>query len=111
MSVSLQKRESCRTVIGNGASRSLKVMKCCCARTVVGTSMATWRPSLAALNAARSASSVLPKPTSPQTTRSIGRDASMSRLISSSTISWSGVSWYGNDASSSRCQAPSGRKA
>src|SRR5207237_6649790 len=46
--------------------------------TVVGTSIATCRPSTAALNAARTASSVLPKPTSPHTTRSIGRDASRS---------------------------------
>ncbi len=59
---------------------------------VVGTSTATWRPSTAALKAARTASSVLPNPTSPHTTRSIGFADSMSRLMSSMTSSWSGVS-------------------
>ena len=47
--------------------------KCCWARIVVGTSIITCLPSAAALTAARSATSVLPKPTSPQTSRSIGR--------------------------------------
>ena len=46
--------------------RSRKVLKCCCASTVVGTSTATCLPSITALNAARMATSVLPKPTSPQ---------------------------------------------
>ena len=59
---------------GTRASRWLKVVKCWSARTVVGTSTATCRPSLTALNAARRATSVLPKPTSPQTRRSIGSD-------------------------------------
>ena len=39
----------------------------------MGTSTATCLPSCTALNAARMATSVLPKPTSPQTRRSIGR--------------------------------------
>ena len=42
--------------------RSRKVLKCCCASTVVGTSTATCLPSITALNAARMATSVLPKP-------------------------------------------------
>ena len=33
---------------------------------MVGTRIATWRPSITAMNAARSATSVLPKPASPQ---------------------------------------------
>ncbi len=45
---------------------------CCSASSVVGTSTATCLPSASATNAARSATSVLPKPTSPQTSRSIG---------------------------------------
>ena len=44
---------------------------------------ATCFPSLIALNDARTAISVLPKPTSPQTRRSIGFSLSISRLTSS----------------------------
>ena len=46
--------------IGNAANRWPNVWKCCAARTVVGTSTATCLPSWIALNAARSATSVLP---------------------------------------------------
>ncbi len=53
--------------------RAWKLLKCCCARIVVGQSTATCRPAVAMRNAARIATSVLPKPTSPQTSRSIGR--------------------------------------
>ena len=49
---------------------------------VVGTSTATWRPSMTVLNAARIATSVLPKPTSPQISRSIGLGFSRSALVS-----------------------------
>src|SRR5207249_4353859 len=49
-------------------------------------------PSPTALKAARSATSVLPYPTSPATRRSIGRPASMSCLASSIALSWSAVS-------------------
>ena len=52
---------------GGGTSR-----RCWRTRTVVGASTATCRPASAAAAAARSATSVLPKPTSPQTSRSIG---------------------------------------
>ena len=53
-------RESTSTRTGNAPNRSLNVVKCCCASTVVGTSTATCWPSITALNAARSATSVLP---------------------------------------------------
>jgi len=46
--------------------------------SVVGTTTATCLPSSATANAARSATSVLPKPTSPQISRSIGRPLSRS---------------------------------
>ena len=46
----------------------------------------------AALNAARTAISVLPKPTSPQIRRSIGMGFSISDLTSSMVVSWSTVS-------------------
>src|SRR2546425_991569 len=69
--------------------RSRKVLKCCCASTVVGTRTATCRPSMTALNAARMPTSVLPKPTSPQIKRSIGLGRSMSGFVSTiARIGW-----------------------
>ena len=65
-----------------------------------GTSISTCLPLTATANAARTATSVLPKPTSPQTSRSIGRGASRSSLTASIARSWSAVSRYGNAASS-----------
>ena len=70
------------TVTGNPAIRSVKVCRCCSASSVVGTRTATCLPSWTALKAARTAISVLPYPTSPQTTRSIGTGFSMSFLTS-----------------------------
>ena len=54
------KRLSPRTVTGKPSMRSLNVARCCWASRVVGTSTATCLPSCTALNAARSATSVLP---------------------------------------------------
>ncbi len=59
-SLSLWNRLSARTVTGNGAYRSEKVLKCCVTSRVVGTRIATCLPSWMALNAARTAISVLP---------------------------------------------------
>ena len=56
----LRKRLSTDTFTGKAARRSVKVWKCCCASTVVGTSTAACAPSSTALNAARRATSVLP---------------------------------------------------
>ncbi len=53
-------------------------MKCWRASSVVGTVTATCLPAITARNAARSATSVLPKPTSPQISRSIGRPSARS---------------------------------
>jgi hypothetical protein len=47
----------------------------------------------AALNAALTATSVLPNPTSPQTSRSVGCGLCMSALTAAMAASWSGVSW------------------
>ena len=105
------KRESARTVTGNCANRSENVAWCCDTSNVVGTSTPTCLPSWTALNAARTAISVLPYPTSPAITRSIGTVRSMSRLTSSMTVSWSGVSTYAKASSSSRCHGVSGPKA
>src|SRR6186713_2074757 len=79
--------------------RSRNVLRCCWASTVVGTNTATWRPPWTALKAVRIATSVLPKPTSPQMRRSMGRVFSMSALLSMIAFIWSGVSVKGNDAS------------
>ena len=99
------------TVTGNARIRSVKVCRCWVASSVVGTSTATCLPSCTALNAARTATSVLPNPTSPETTRSIGTARSMSALTSSIAESWSGVSVNGKASSSSRCQGVSGANA
>ena len=53
-------RDSSRTSIGKAANRCENVAWCWAARTVVGTRTATCLPSWIALNAARSATSVLP---------------------------------------------------
>ena len=109
--LSVWNRESARTCTGKPAKRSVNVSRCCLTSRVVGTSIATCLPSWIALNAARTATSVLPKPTSPDSSRSIGIGFSMSALISSIVCSWSGVSANGNASSSSRCQGVSGPKA
>ena len=105
------KRDSSLMVTGNCDIRSVNVVWCWCASSVVGTSTATCLPSCTALNAARTATSVLPYPTSPQMIRSIGIDFSMSALTSSMAANWSGVSVYGKASSSSRCHGVSGPKA
>ena len=99
------------TVTGNARIRSENVCRCWVASSVVGTSTATCLPSCTALNAARTAISVLPNPTSPEITRSIGTGRSMSALTSSIADSWSGVSVNGKASSSSRCHGVSGANA
>ncbi len=54
------------------------------------------------------ATSVLPKPTSPQTSRSMGRRRSMSRFTCSMADSWSTVGSCRKLSSMARCMAPSG---
>ncbi len=87
-------------------------MKCCSASRVVGTSTATCLPSITALNAARNAISVLPNPTSPQISRSMGLTSSMSRFTSSIAVSLvAGLLVFGNASSSSCCHGVSGPNA
>ncbi len=59
-----------------------KLLKCWSVRIVIGEISATCLPASAALKAARIATSVFPKPTSPQINRSIGFRAAMSLLTS-----------------------------
>ena len=68
-------RESWPMRTGRPAKRWRKFWVCWRASSVVGTTIAVCLPLIAAAKAARSATSVLPKPTSPQTSRSIGRPA------------------------------------
>jgi hypothetical protein len=70
-----------------------------------GHEEATWRPASAARYAARQATSVLPKPTSPQISRSIGRRFCMSASTSSVALRWSGVSSQRKRASNSSYEA------
>ena len=90
-----RKRESCSMRTGHSAKRSVNVWKCCCARRVVGTRIATCQPSIAAANAARIATSVFPNPTSPHTSRSIGRSLRRSPRVASMAAAWSAVSSNG----------------
>ena len=72
---------------------------------------ATCFESQAALNAALTATSVFPNPTSPHTSLSIGLFRSMSAFTSAVALSWSGVSSYRKLASSSCCRKESFEKA
>ncbi|MNQ97053.1 hypothetical protein D3C85_1126810 [compost metagenome] len=87
-----RKRDSSTTRTGQSAKRSEKVCACCSASSVVGHSSATCLPLATARKAARNATSVLPKPTSPQTSRSIGRPEVMSPITASMAAAWSAVS-------------------
>ncbi len=86
------RRESCATSIPKRAKRRAKVRRCWRTSTVVGATTATCLPASSAAAAARSATSVLPKPTSPQTRRSIGRAEARSASAPSTARAWSGVS-------------------
>ena len=91
-------------VTGKSRRRRLKLLKCCIDKMVVGTRTATCLPSQAARKAARMAISVLPNPTSPQTSRSIGVDFNMSSRTALLAAFWSGVSSYMKLASSACCK-------
>ena len=83
------------------ANRRSNTSRCCRARTVVGAATSTCQPAKAALAAARNATSVLPKPTSPHTRRSMGRPAARSACTASMAARWQGVSGWGKR----RCRA------
>ena len=72
-SLAERNRDSSTTLTGQSAKRSENVCACCSAKRVVGHKIATCLPFAMAKNVARKATSVLPNPTSPQTSRSIGR--------------------------------------
>ncbi len=87
-----RKRLISATCTGHLAKRSLSVWQCCSASKVVGAKNATCLPPVMATKAARKATSVLPKPTSPQTNLSIGRGETMSCMTALMAACWSAVS-------------------
>src|SRR5208282_4574034 len=84
-------RDNCPMRTGRPEKRSRKTFVCWRASSVVGTTIAVCLLLIAAAKAARSATSVLPKPTSPQMSRSIGRPAARSSSVASIALAWSGV--------------------
>ncbi len=84
----------------SGPSDAVSERRCWLASTSVGASSADWPPVSATASIARSATSVLPEPTSPCTSRFIGQVRAMSVAISSPTSRWSPVSSKGSWASS-----------
>jgi hypothetical protein len=90
--VALRIRETTSIRIGRSSMRLRNVAPCCCARIVVGASINTCLPDSITRTAARNATSVLPKPTSPQIRRSIGRSWERSSITSSIARAWSSVS-------------------
>ena len=95
------KRDNSAISTGNPAKRSRKVLACWRASRVVGATTATCLPDMAAIKAARKPTSVLPKPTSPQIRRSIGRPLPKSSITASMASSWSSVSSNGKRAANS----------
>jgi len=97
---------------GPVGNRSDKVRSACDARMVVGASTAICFLSQIALKAARMATSVLPKPTSPHTSRSIGFPDSMSRFhVGDGPGLIPAVRTYSKAARNSFCKSPSGLNA
>ena len=96
-------------------SPSIEVIdrKCCEARTSVGASSAACPPESITDNIARSATTVLPDPTSPWSKRFMGCSLARSLAISAATSCWPAVSLNGIRASkaSSRPPARDGRGA
>ena len=105
------KRVSISTVTGKPRIRVSAVWKCCIARIVVGTRKATCLPPIIALKAALRATSVLPKPTSPQRSRFIGTGFIISDFISEIAWSWDSVSSYSKASSNCISRSQSSGKA
>ena len=80
---------------------------CCWASTSVGASSAAWPPESTTWSIARSATTVLPEPTSPCSSRCIGWPWPSSAAISSPTLRWPSVSANGS-RSSNRSRMPPG---
>ncbi len=81
---------------------------CCEARTSVGASSAAWPPESTAASIARSATIVLPEPTSPWSSRCIGTSRAISAATVSPTSTCPAVSSKGSRASNAS-RTPPGR--
>ena len=92
ISLAERKRLISAILMGHLLKRSVSVWKCCSASKVVGAKNATCLPPVTATNAARRATSVLPKPTSPHTNLSMGRGLIMSWITAWMAARWSAVS-------------------
>ncbi len=88
-------------------SSSASERACCAASTSVGASIAAWRPASTTWSIARSATSVLPEPTSPWSRRFIGCTPDRSVVIAAPTSSWPCVRVNGSFASNRSSRPPS----
>ncbi len=93
-------------------SSESSVRWCCSASVSVGAISAAWAPFSTARSIASSATTVLPLPTSPISSRCIGRSSARSASIASMAATWSPVSSNGSDQrqrSTTTPRAASGR--
>ena len=70
------------TVTPSGRNQASRLRRCCSARSSVGAISAACRPLPTARAAAAAATTVLPQPTSPCTSRTIGRSRTRSASMS-----------------------------
>ncbi len=88
------------------------VAKCCSASVSVGAISAAWAPDSTARSIAYSATTVLPEPTSPISSRCIGRSPTMSSSTAAIALRWSPVGVNGSESRSQRSvSAPGGSSA
>ncbi len=90
----------------SGPSSSRSVRRCWAASTSVGASSAAWPPASTTWSMARSATTVLPEPTSPCSRRCIGCSAARSAAISAPTSRCPAVSVNGSRASNASSSPP-----
>ena len=83
--------------------------KCCLASTSVGASITAWPPASTTASIARSATSVLPEPTSPCSSRCIGEEPASSSKMVSPMLTWPLVSSKGSRASKASSSPPTRR--
>ena len=93
------------TVSPSGANQSCRVRQCCSASSSVGAIRAACRPLPAARAAAAAATTVLPQPTSPCSSRTIGTPVARSSCASRSARDWARVRANGS-ASRNRRDSP-----
>jgi hypothetical protein len=84
---------------------------CCSASTSVGAMNAPWCPPSTAHSSVHNATSVLPAPTSPCSSRCMGWGAARSPPISAMAASWSAVSVNGSRATKASSSGPAVRWA